>query len=168
MCVFFSALDCLPRGSSLRVHRLRYFTAKGKSLSQLHISVSAVHCSCQHSKSCRVCARLISQLKFISTLFIYYIFLSQVYGLCQVKTRTIISNNPAHSVYIYIYTYIYKTIKNKLIQRVSRMDRTIYCRLLWNMNPQETGTQKSNKVTSGLPWVLERATTFPCPCHQGI
>jgi len=39
---------------------------------ELHISVSAVHCSCQHLKACRVCARLISQLKFLSTLFIYY------------------------------------------------------------------------------------------------
>jgi len=52
---------------SLKVHKLRYFTAKGKSMSQLHISVSAVHCCCQHSTACRVCARLISQLKFIGT-----------------------------------------------------------------------------------------------------
>ena len=72
ICVFFSAFNCLPRGSSLKVHRLRYFTAKGKSMSELHIFISAVYCSCQHSKPCRVCARLISQLKFISTLFIYY------------------------------------------------------------------------------------------------
>jgi len=41
-------------------------------MSQLHIFVSAVRCSCQHSKPCRVCARLISQIKFISALFIYY------------------------------------------------------------------------------------------------
>jgi len=72
MCAFFSALHCLPRGSSPKVRRFRHFTAKGKSMSELHIFVSAVHCCCQHSKPCRVCARLISQLKFISTLFIYY------------------------------------------------------------------------------------------------
>jgi len=59
-------------GSLLKVHKLRYFTAKGKSISELHIFVSAVHCSCQHSKAFRVCARLISQLIFISTLLIYY------------------------------------------------------------------------------------------------
>jgi len=41
-------------------------------MSELHIFVSTVHCSCHHLKACRVCARLISQLKFISTLFIYY------------------------------------------------------------------------------------------------
>ena len=71
MCVFFSALHCLTRGSSPDVHWLRYFTAKRKSLCMLHIFVSAVQCSCQHSKPCRVGARLISQLKFISTLFVY-------------------------------------------------------------------------------------------------
>ena len=71
--VFFSALNCLPRGSSLKVHRLRHFTAKGKFSVKLHIFVTAVHCSCQYLNACRVYARLISKLKFISTLFIYYI-----------------------------------------------------------------------------------------------
>jgi len=41
-------------------------------MSEFHISVSAIQCFCQHLKACRVCARLISQLHFISTLFIYY------------------------------------------------------------------------------------------------
>jgi len=72
MYVFFSALHCLSRGGSLKVHKLGYFTAKWKSMSGLHIFLSAVHCSCQHSEPCRVCARLISQLKCINTLFIYY------------------------------------------------------------------------------------------------
>jgi len=39
---------------------------------ELHIFVSAVQCSCQHLKACHVCMRLISQLHFMSTLFIYY------------------------------------------------------------------------------------------------
>ena len=41
-------------------------------MSELHLFVSAVNCYCQHSEACGVCARLISQLNFISTLFIYY------------------------------------------------------------------------------------------------
>ena len=74
MCVFFSALHCLPRGRPLNVHKLRYFTAKRKSTAKLHLFVSAVHCSCQHSGACRVCARLISQLKCVSKFFIYYMY----------------------------------------------------------------------------------------------
>ena len=80
MC--FSVLHCLPRGRSLKLHRFRYFPSKGKSTCELHISVSAVQCSCQHSKACRVYARLISQLKFISTLFIYYIIFWRIW-LCK-------------------------------------------------------------------------------------
>jgi len=57
MCVFFSALNCLSRGSSPKFHKLRDFTAKGKSMSELHTFVSAVHCYCQHSKALsRLCA----------------------------------------------------------------------------------------------------------------
>ena len=75
--------------TSKNVHILQYITlfatgkftessqtpllyGKKKSLSELHVFVSAVRCSCQHSKVCCICARLISQLKFISALFIYY------------------------------------------------------------------------------------------------
>jgi len=85
MCVLFSALHCLPRGSSLKVLRLRYCTAKKKSLSELHIFVSAVHCPCQHSKPCRFCVQLISQLKLISTLFIYYkcMYVMYVCNVCM-------------------------------------------------------------------------------------
>ena len=54
MCVFFSALRCLPRGSSLKFHKLRYFTARGKSMSELQILVSAVRCYCQSLS--RLCA----------------------------------------------------------------------------------------------------------------
>ena len=45
-------------------------------MSELHIFVSAVHYSCQHLKPCRVYPQLISQLKSISTVFIYYIAMS--------------------------------------------------------------------------------------------
>ena len=83
-CVFFSTLYCLQRRSSLKFHRLRSFTAKGKPVSELHIFVTAVHCSCQHSNVRRVCVRLISQLKFIRIFFICYNILSVIYGfICQ-------------------------------------------------------------------------------------
>jgi len=41
----------------MKFHTLHYFTAKGNSMSELHIFVSAVHCYCQHSKALsRLCA----------------------------------------------------------------------------------------------------------------
>ena len=64
-------------------------------MSELHIFVSAVHCSCHNSKPCRVCERLISQHKFIITLFMCYSTTSGLprnffrgWGVQQIQLRT--------------------------------------------------------------------------------
>jgi len=60
-------------------------------MSELHIFVSAVHCSCQHSVS--VFTRLISQIKFISTLFIYFTIISMSLLLLQLRNSADICTN---------------------------------------------------------------------------